>query len=393
MDKQMLKYLGILGVLLVIMILFFLVTNAGGQKYEYREMEVQLVKAARKYAADNPKILPTAENSSQTISAKVLTNLGYIDDLSSYAKDETNCSGGVEIYQTVSGVYNYVPTLNCGKYFSSVKLSTKIINDYMGGTTQGPGLYARYDGKFLTDENDIDRLPADEYVFRGDGVKNYIKVEDTLWRIVAIDADGNIIAILVDELKNNTSWDNRYNVETSRYDGVNEYEMNGIKSRAMQAAENVFNEKVALLDKLYSSRIKYMVSQMDLCVGKRGSKQEGNDGSIECKEVLEGQFSALLPAYYFMSASLDENCTKTTSKSCGNYNYLASIGNSWWTSTGNADNTSEAFVVNSRALKSQTCSYTDDIKPIVMFGSRSVYSKGSGSKDDPYIIRYIPKSA
>ena len=121
MDKQMLKYFGILGVLIVVMILFFMITGSGGGKYEYRDIELLMVRAARKYATENPKILPSSENSSQTISSKTLINLGYLEDLSTYAMDETNCNGSVEIYQTISGIYNYVPTLNCGKYFNSKK--------------------------------------------------------------------------------------------------------------------------------------------------------------------------------------------------------------------------------------------------------------------------------
>lgn len=394
MDKQMLKYFGILAVLIVVMIVYFMITGSSGTKYEYRDIELLMVRAAKSYAADNPKILPTSENSSQTISSKSLINLGYMDDLSTYAMDDTVCNGSVEIYQTISGIYNYVPTLNCGRFFNSQKLSEKIIEDNLGGTTYGPGLYVRYDGKFLTDENDIDRYQADEYVFRGDGVKNYILVEDMLWRVVAIDKDGNIIAIMVDEIKGNTTWDNRYNADTGRYDGVNEYEMNGIKSRLMQSVESIFDEKVAILDKLYSARIKYMVSPMDVCVGKRGSDDEGNDGSIECQKVLENQYMAVLPVYYFMSASLDENCVKATSKSCGNYNYLASVGGTgWWTGTGNADNTSEAYVLRNKVLISQSCSYRDGLHPIIAFGARSMYSKGSGTLEDPYIIRYIKKDA
>ncbi|MBR4672771.1 MAG: hypothetical protein IKO78_06225 [Bacilli bacterium] len=394
MDKQMIKYLCILGALLVVMILFFLITNAGGVKLEYREMEELLVKSARNYAKDNPKILPSSLNSAApSISDRTLTELGYMDDLSSYAKDETHCSATVEIYQTISGVYNYVPNLDCGeKYFKSVKLSTKVINDSL--TTQGPGLYARYDGKFITNDNDLDRISAvDEYVFRGDGVHNYIKVQDTLWRIVAIDEDGNLLAILVDELSANTTWDNRYNLETSKYYGINDYENNGNKSRAMQTAEKVFDEKVGIIEKSYSGRIKYMITPMNLCVGKRAPSDTGNDGSIECKKVLEGQYMGLLPAYYYMSASLDENCIKTTSKSCGNYNYLASIGKTWWIATGNSENTYEAYGVSQKSLRAEVCSYTDEIKPIAKFGARSVYSSGKGTKEEPYIIRYFKKNA
>ena len=394
MDKQMIKYACILGGLLFIVVVFFLITGAGGQKYEYRDMELMMVRAARQLAAEDPKVLPTAENSSQTISAKRLMDGGYLDNLSDMAMDETTCSGEVEIFQTKKGIYNYVPQLNCGKYWTTQKLADKIVEDNLGGTVQGPGLYVRYDGEFITDENDLDRFPADEYVFRGEGVKNYIKIEETIWRVVAITADGDILAILTNDLSKNSSWDNRYNTEVNKSEGINEYELNGIKSRAMQAAINVFEEKTGLIDGSYSARIKYLASPMELCYGKRATKDEGNDGKLECDKKTSEIYMGLLPAYYYMSASLDENCVRTTSKSCGNYNYLASIDDSsWWTSTANSDNTNEAYVVTGRVLKSETCSFPNEIKPVMLIGKRAAWSKGTGTKDDPYIIRYFKKNA
>lgn len=394
MDKQMLKYLGILAGLIVCVIVFFFFVGNANKKLSYRDMEVLLVKATREYAKDNPKILPVGEDSAQpSISSKTLENLGYIKDLSSYAMDNTTCTGEVEIYQTVSGVYNYVPKLSCGeKYYKYKTLADKIIED-SGITSHGPGLYARYDGKFLTDDNDIDVLPADEYVFRGDGVHNYIRVEDTYWRVVAIDKEGNLLAILFSDLSEYTTWDNRYNIKTGRYDGINDYEIDGIKSRAMVSAENVLNEKIPLMTKKYSSRIKYMISKYDLCVGKRSTTDIGNSGKTECSKVLEDQFIGLLPAYYYMSASLDENCTKVSSKSCGNYNYLASANGGWWLMTANSENTSECYKIYNRVITSQACSYNNPFRPVVKFGARSIYSTGSGTKDDPYIIRYVSKNA
>ncbi len=392
MDKQMMKYLGILVVLILCIVVFYFFTGKSNSKLEYREMEALLVKATREYAKDNPKILPTEEDSNQpSINAKTLENLGYIRDLSSYAKDDTTCTGEVEIYQTYPEVYNYVPRLSCGKFYTYKPLSEKIIEDN-GIASRGAGLYARYDGKFLTDDNDIDTLPADEYVFRGDNVNNFIRVETTYWRVIAIDKDGNLLAILASNLSKMTPWDNRYNINTGRNNGINDYENNGIKSNAMLSVENVLHEKVALSEDLYSSRVKYLISKYDLCIGKRYPKDEGRDGKYECKKQVEGQFGGLLPAYYFMSASLDENCKKTTSKSCGNYNYLSNYG-SWWIMTSDAENTNSCYLIDKKAISIQDCSYSYNFRPVVKFGSRAVYSTGKGTKADPYIIRYIPKNA
>ena len=65
----------------------------GGVKITYDKMEEKLVNAARKYVKNKKKegidILPDSYLSgSSYISSSVLVNEGYIDDLSSYAKDE-----------------------------------------------------------------------------------------------------------------------------------------------------------------------------------------------------------------------------------------------------------------------------------------------------------------
>ena len=61
-----------------------------------------------------------------------------------------------------------------------------------------------------------------------------------------------------------------------------------------------------------------------------GAALETKDGKVECSEILEEQEVGLLPAYNFMLASLDENCKTTTSRSCGNNNYLTQFNEDYW---------------------------------------------------------------
>ncbi len=393
MDKRMIKYLAILGGIVLLLIIVLLLKNAasGGVKLSYDKIEERMVSATKKYA-QNKNILPTEIDNPVSISANVLVNNGYIDDLSSYAKDDVRCSGEVVIYKTFDDTYDYVPILNCGNKHESRTLSSVVIEE--NETTEGSGLYQRIDGKFITNVNDLYMgNSADfEYVFRGDSVNNYVKIDENLWRIVAIDSNENIMLLLNNTLKTNRAWDTKYNIDVKRSRGINTYELNGLQSDIYKTLQPIYNEsseKVVLKNKeKFSEKTKYLMTSMDLCVGKRSITDSDMSGKTECKTVLHDQHVGLLPAYYFMSASLDPLCTSITSKNCGNYNYLASFGDSWWLLTADSENTSQAYSVSDKYAVVRVCSNKAAVRPIIKLGLRAIYSEGNGTKANPYVVKF-----
>ena len=393
MDKQMVKYLAILGGIVLLLVIILLLKNAagGGIKLSYEKIEEKMVSAAKKYAKDK-NVLPTEIDSPTSISANVLVNNGYIDDLSSYAKDDVRCSGEVVIYKTYDDTYDYVPVLNCGNKHESRTLSSVVIEE--NETTEGSGLYQRIDGKFITNVNDLNMgTSADfEYVFRGDSVNNFVKIDENLWRIVAIDSNENITLLLNNTLKSSYAWDTKYNSDVNKSQGINTYELNGLQSdiyKTIQPFYNDSSENIKLMNKeKFSDKTKYLMTSMDLCVGKRSTTDSDVSGRLECKIVLYDQHVGLLPAYYFMSASLDPLCTNIISKNCGNYNYLAAFNDYWWLLTANSENTNQAYAVSRKFVTNQPCSYKASIRPMIKIGSRALYSKGNGTKDNPYVVKF-----
>lgn len=390
----MLKYVGILVGLIVLLVIFLLLKNAftGGAKYSYPDIEKKLVTAAKKYTKDFPGTLPTTPNTSFTVSSRVLEEKGYINDLTGYAKDDVICNGSVEVFMTTSGNYNYVPELICGGKYETIRLANKVIEDNDYGTVIGSGLYERVNGVFTTDYNYLGMSGTGsdfEYVFRGDEVNNYVKIDDNLWRIVSINAENNMLLIFNDYIQKGSAWDDRYNEDVNKYQGVNIYEQNGIKSRAMSQAESFYNGTVVLKDRVkYSEKTKYLTTTMDLCIGKRSTTDSDMSGKIECQEVLQDQYVGLLPAYYYMSASLDPSCNSIISKNCGNYNYLSQFNDYWWLLTGNSENTNEAYHVSQKKVDSTLCNFKSYIRPIIMLGSRAAYESGTGTLNDPYIVKF-----
>lgn len=395
MDKKMYKYVAILLVLIILCVVFVWISNllTGGVKLTYEDLESKLLAATKDYIEDYPGVLPSTSNTSTTISSTTLVNGGYINDLSSYLTDSTVvCNGSVEIYLSNTDNYNYVPDLHCGSKYESIKLYDKVAADNEYGVVSGSGLYQRVNGKFVLEEEELsnsDSSDTFEYVFRGDEVNNFVKIDDNYWRIVAIDGNNDMLLIYNNHIQKTSSWDDRYNEEVDKSQGVNFYEHNGIKSRVMESVESFYNEEAILENKeVYSTKTKYLVSPLNLCVGKRSTTSTDISGSIECSTVLEEQYIGLLPAYYYMSASLDDNCDTIESKNCGNYNYLSQFDDYWWLLTANSENTNEAYNVTQSYVQSSLCSYKSNIRPVILLGSRAVYESGSGTEADPYTVKF-----
>jgi len=396
MDKKMYKYIAILLGLIVLLVIFMWLTNlvTGGSKLSYVGLEEKMVSATKKYVEKYPNVLPSAPNSSITISSTNLINDGYLNELNSYIKNENViCNGSVEIFLSNDDYYNYVPNLSCGNLYSSIKLYDKVIADNEYGVVSGSGLYQRVNGEFILDENkltDAGNSDTFEYVFRGDEVNNYVKLDDNYWRIVSINDTNDMLLIYVGHIQRTTAWDDRYNEVVNKNQGVNIYEQNGIKSRAMESVEAFYNEEVTLMNKeKYSSKTKYLITPMNLCVGKRNTTDSDMSGKAECSVILEEQYTGLLPAYYYMSASLDDNCTSIVSRNCGNYNYLSQFNDYWWLLTANSETTNEAYNVSRNTAQSNLCSSRSNIRPVILLGSRALYESGIGTEDDPYIVKFF----
>ena len=398
MDKKLIKYgIIVVAILVVIIILSLLFNSAtGGAKYSYEKIETKLVAAAKKYVNDKKKqnidVLPESPFADPYyLSADILVNEEYIDDLSEYAKDDTTCVGGVNIYNAGGGNYDYVPELTCGIYHQTVKLVDKVISDNDSGITHGSGLYQRIDGRFILDDSELNMVSSDdfEYVFRGDEVNNYVMIDDNLWRIVSIDNDNNMLLIFNEHSQRAIAWDDKYNDVVAKYQGVNTYEQNGLESTIYKAVKEFYNGTLTLQNrKDYSSKTNYYIVPMNLCVGKRSTTDTDISGKIECQSILEDQFMGLLPAYYYMSASLDPGCETIVSKSCGNFNYLSKFDDFWWLLTANSETTNEAYTVSKKYAETSLCNYKADVRPIIKIGSRAVYQEGDGTLSNPYQIKF-----
>lgn len=362
-SKMLIKILlGIIcGMLALFMIVLVVRIVRGGGSSNYSKLENQLIKAAEKYYKDNKSELP--DNGEETaVTIDNLVSGEYIKPIEKYVKKGVSCSGNVTVLNN-NKKYTYIPYLDCGDKYSTKFLSDTIISDN-NVVEEGSGLYL--------DE-------ANNYIFRGEYVNNYLNFADQTWRILKVYEDGTVRLFLPTPIKThkNSKWDDRYNVEKDSDVGINDYSVSRIREKLnlLYNDEEVFNETQ-----------KALIKPQTLCIGARSEDSTDISDAEECSETLEGDYIGLLQLNEYLQASIDENCDSTLNHSCANYNYLADIGKSYWTITPAAEDSYHNYRISKYPFKARTTN-TSNLMITINISGKITLENGNGSKENPYIIK------
>ncbi len=351
---------GIIG-LVVLITVILLVYNAIFGSTSYKDIENKVLNAAKKYYEKNQELLPQSEGEQVTITDTSLTSAGYLDSMSKLTKDMkgVTCSASV-IISYVDEEHRYTVLLDCGDSYST-KTLTSYIKEHEAKVYTGQGLY------------DLNG----ELVYRGENPNNFVKFSGKTWRIVKIENDQ--VVLIFNEKSERSVWDDRFNNDRNQADGINNYSV----SRIYENLQKMYQENSIL-----SKESKKLLAMHSLYSGKRNEADIYNDGSIEKSNFVENQYIGLLPLYDYINASIDENCNSAVTESCTNYNYLNHFAYTWWTLTGDASNTYRVFKVTSEgsinAAKASTNGY---IRPVVYLAKDVLYTSGTGTESDPYVIK------
>ena len=348
----------ILGAVVLLVILLLVIKLLAGPGNNYAKLEQQLVKASQKYLKANPDFVPQDGESIELDSA-TLVSAGSISELSKHIKD--TCTGRVLVMNN-GGNALYLPHLDCTNYTTS-HLYDRIIEDSLVADSENPyesGLY-EVNG---------------EYIFKGKDVNNYISFGGLLWRVIKIDENGNLRVVKTTAEKAKKIWDNKYNTSVEKPYGINDYENSFLRDTLKQGYDSIAQEQ----NKMH-------LIPHDVCIGKRSEKNKDISYDVDCSEVLEGEYISVINTLDFPMASLDENCTTVGAGSCVNYNYLADTITTSWTSIGSADNTYEVYDISGGYVNALRARNTVSYYWVIYLSGQELYTTGSGSAKDPYIIK------
>ena len=361
--KKLVLFTGIiLGAVVVIALVIFLLSIFMIPTYTYDDIENIMVNAAESYFEDHPKRLPQSENQRVEIDVDTLVASEYMDEMIEYTGEDISCEGQVTV-QTNGDGYMYIPRLDCGDDYVTRSLTEVLTSNVV---SEGYGLY------------EVD----DTYVYRGEDVNNYLKLDGAVWRIVKITADGNFMLILNSDMPESVPWDDRYNSQVGYNIGINTFSASRIRDSLNELYDTNDEDKMILSDDDRSKLVAF-----DLCTAKRNANDTTKNNSVECSEVLEDQMIGLLTASDYMMGSIDSNCTSIVNFSCQNYNYLAAPYK-WWLITAVNGTTDKTYAVTSSGVAedTNTSSYMYP-RPVVMLDGNVLFSKGKGTENKPYRIK------
>lgn len=355
-DKKYLIIVGaIFGILILIVVIAVIAKVISGKNLSYEKIENKLVEAAQDYINDGVVDAP-AEGESIVITDKELISAEYIKELSEYTDD--TCSATVTVMNN-GGLGLYIPDLQCNEYMTQ-HLATKIIDDQLVTETIVDGAYQF--GLYQVD---------DEYIFKGKEVNNYVSFSGVIFRIIKIDKNGNLRLIKVTPEENKIVWDEKYNADIGTNYGINDY----ANSYLAETLNNDYND--------FKDENKKHLIQHDVCIGKRGNLDIGISYDFDCSTLLEKQYISTLTTLDVPMASLDPNCTTIVNGSCTNYNYMVYFDG--WTVNSYSDNTYEVLVAGG-TIGLKYASKMSNYYWVIYVSGQELYTTGSGTADDPYVI-------
>lgn len=350
----------VVALVVAILIISFALKGTGLNNVStYDGMEESLKTSAQKYVSKNQKLLPKSEEEQSKINLDTLVNEEYIDELYSLEDENIKCSGYVMIILKNDN-YKYTPYIKCGKYYE-----TKTIADYIKSNseivTSDSGLYQ--DG--------------DKYIYKGENPDNYLMIGERTYRIIEITKDNELRLISADSYDDNAPWDDRYNIETDEYYGINDFS----KSRIKDTLDDAYDSEY------FTDEERNFIIEHNVCVGKRALSDESIDGVSDCSVEYANQKVGLINVSDYMRASSDSNCTNTASVSCTNYNYLEYITSSYTTLNAVSDNSYEVYRIYYGISSEIYANSQFSVYPVVYIDPLALYSSGDGTQTNPYIMK------
>ena len=206
-----------------------------------------------------------------------------------------------------------------------VKLLANSISESSSIVSEGDGLYQL----------------SGSYIYKGEKVNNYLKFSGFMFRIMKINSDGSV-RIILDEPINSLFYDKK-NTDYIKSD-INAY------------LNDVF------LNKLDVSKL----AKSSTCLDK-----VTNLNSVTCNNVNTDYYVSLPNVKDFLNSKQENSYMKNSS------------GESFWLSS---YNNIEAWTSNGSNLSSSKVSNTYAVKPILTLKNSNILYRGTGTKEDPYVI-------
>ncbi|MBR4830176.1 MAG: hypothetical protein IKZ96_00200 [Bacilli bacterium] len=362
--ENILKILLVVGVLIVLIIVLIACSGSGttGKASSYPKMEENLKNAATRYLKSHSDLLPTEEGKIVQVQMDSIYTKKQMDKVTAVDDSSVKCDGYVNVSYRLDNNdeknYRVVPHIKCADKYETEELYMHILKN--------EDIVTEYDGLYQV---------GNEYIFKGEEPNNYLQIGNNLYRIMSIDENNYIKIITAKKPYVNTLWDDRYNQNTGKEDGINDY----YRSRMREALKKYYIDEDS-----YSTLEKDVFVKHSICVGKRSESNKEISKTEECSMTMDEDYLSLPILYDFFIASADKNCKTIYDDTCRNYNYLASL-TIMPTLTASKENTNLVFEIGDTAMLSKAS--RNRKAAVVTYITNVIYSSGKGTLESPYIIK------
>ena len=216
----------------------------------------------------------------------------------------------------------------------------------------------------------------------------HLKIGDLTYRILEIDEDNELKVISTAKSSYSYVWDDRFNTQSQRYYGINEFDKSRIRDSLDFLYKNKNEDKGEIL--FYNGEQNYIVEH-DFCTGKKALGDNSLNNKSVCSKTTS-LYVGLINIYDYYRVSTSPECNAMSRLECNNYNYLFSLGKNntvpnLTTLNAVADDTFSYYEINNGELITKRGNRSQRIYPVFYMDSNTLYMSGSGTFEDPYIVR------
>lgn len=200
-----------------------------------------------------------------------------------------------------------------------------------------------FDTPFVTSGEGAYRLSGN-VIYRGDDVNNYVYYSNQLWRIVKIRSD-NSIELILDDYINIMPWDSEYTtyLKSDIYEYLNNYYIKSLN--------------------------KDMLTTTSVCLDDIKSTS-----TLTCDSVNYENYVSLMDISSYLNSIVDNNT------------FISKDTNKMWLLSTN-DSEKQIWHTSGSSVAHSDSNNNYLIKPVVTLSSTNILEKGTGTKDDPYVVK------
>ena len=314
---------------------------------------------------------PVIENVSTTSTTNSITVVVTASDLESgISKYEFKIDDGDWIDNGTNNSYTFTDLIQSTGYNISVRVTNgvsltteeeldKSINLTDNVVSTGDGLYK-------------DAYEEGRYIYKGANPNNYVRFNNELWRIIALENDGTM-KIVRNEVLSDQAWDTSNSNNWARPATLNTY-----------LNETYYNSLTVVAQS--------QISEHNFGIGEVTWNNTNLAGQIadENGTVWSGKIGLITASDYIRSNTNNSQCgnfsrINTNYSTCKNTTYLFT-GSQWWIFSPASNGTSSRNIQASGQINSNSVNTIDNYRPALYLKNNVDIISGEGTSNNPFIL-------